>query len=111
MKVQCKVAIISWLVFLGLSGCEMAGGMDSVKFDATSAASAKESLQKMTAAMSEEQKKAFIEAATSVAFRLNEGTQNTASLETFWKGVHGMTRAEIETKAREIQTKDAPAKP
>jgi hypothetical protein len=111
MKAQCRHAFIGWLVFVGLSGCEMAGGTDSVKFDATSAASARESLQKMTAGMSEDQKKTFVESATAVAFRMNEGTQNTASPETFWKGVQGMTRAEIEAKAREIQAKDSPARP
>jgi hypothetical protein len=114
MQVQCRRAFIGWLVFLGLSGCDMAGGTggtDSVKFDATSAASAMESLKKMTAGMSEEQKKSFVESATAVAFRMNEGTKNTESAETFWKGVHGMTKAEIEAKAREIQAKDSPAKP
>src|SRR5262245_45387156 len=61
MKMQCKVAFIAWLIFVELSGCDMAGGTDSVKFDATSTASSLESLQKMTAGMSEEPKKAFVE--------------------------------------------------
>src|SRR5262245_60957814 len=114
MKALCRPAFIGWLVFLGLSGCDMAGGTggtDSVKFDASSLASSMESLQKMTAGMSEEQKKTFSESATAVAFQMNQGTKNTESAETFWKGVHGMTKAEIEAKAREIQAKDSPAKP
>jgi hypothetical protein len=111
VKALGRGAFVCWLVILGLSGCDAADGTDSVKLDATSHKSSLESLQKMTAGMSDEQKKAFVEAATTVAFRMNEGTQNTASAETFWKGVHGMTKAEIEAKAREIQAKENAAKP
>ena len=110
MKSQFQCLLVAWLVFAGLLGCDgAAAGAGSVKFDAASSASARASLQKMTAGMPEDQKKAFIEAATAAAFRMNEGTQNSASAETFWKSMHGMTKSEIEAKGKEILAKEAAA--
>lgn len=101
------------LASAGLAGCDPAGetGNNAFKFDATSVATSLQSLQKMSEGMTEEQKKEFGEGATAVAFRANSGTQNGASAETFWKGVHGMTKAEIEAKAREIKAQEAAGKP
>ncbi|MBS0260316.1 MAG: hypothetical protein JSS02_00045 [Planctomycetes bacterium] len=100
-----KSVLVVCLVLMGISGCDVAGGGGSVKFDGTSAAASRESLQKMTAGLSDDEKKAFIEAATAVAFRMNEGTGNTASPETMWKGLTGLTKSEIEAKSKEIQAK------
>jgi hypothetical protein len=111
MKRFCEGMFVGLLVVFGLVGCDAAGGNNSVKFDATSLATSRESLQKMTAGMSDEQKKQFSKSATAVAFRMNEGTQNSATAEGLWKGVHGMTKSEIEAKAREIEAQENAGKP
>jgi Family of unknown function (DUF6694) len=111
MQHCCQSAFFVCLIILGLSGCDSAGGTNSVKFDATDLKSSLESLKKMTTGLSEGERKVFINAGTTVALRMNQGTNNTASAETFWKGVHGMTKAEIEAKAREIEAQEGALQP
>jgi len=111
MQQRIRLAILGGFLILCLAGCGSTGPTDSVKFDATDLKSSLESLHKMSAGMSETQKKSFSESATAVAIRMNQGTQNNTSAETFWKGMHGMTKAEIEAKAREIEAQENAAKP
>jgi hypothetical protein len=111
MKQRYRFAILGGLVILCLAGCGAIGGSDSVKFDATDAKSSYESLRKMTTGMSDGEQKAFRESASAVTFHMNQGTQNTSSGETYWKDIHGMTKAEIETKAREIEAQQGALTP
>lgn len=109
---QCfRLAILSGLVILGLAGCGATGGTDSIKLDATDARTSLESLHKMAAGMSEGERRAFVESASGVAIRMNQGTQNNLSADTFWKALHGMTKAEIEAKAREIEAQQGAVTP
>lgn len=103
MKHRCQSAFFVCLIILDLAGCGSTAGTESIKLDATDARSSLESLHKMTTGMSDGERKAFMESASGVAIRMNQGTQNNLSVETFWKAMHGMTKAEIEAKAREIE--------
>jgi hypothetical protein len=95
-------------VVAGMVGC----GSSEVKFDATNAASAGKSFEKMTEGMTEDQRQAFMAraSATSSLIQAKAGSP-TNSPDQLWKGIHGMTKAQIEAKADELLPKKAaPAK-
>jgi len=94
----CSV-MLGFVTIVGLSGCGLAGGTDSVRFDAASKKSANESIDKMCEGMSAVEKKAFFDRAMAVCFHMNREKQTVVTSETFWKGLHGMSKAEIEAKS------------
>lgn len=112
MKRHWHSVVFCGLIFLCLAGCDSVGGTNgSIKLDATDAKSALQSLHKMTTGMADEDRKAFVSSASGVAIRMNQGTQNNLSADTFWKALHGMTKSEIEAKAREIEAQQGPVPP
>ncbi|MEI8379612.1 MAG: hypothetical protein WCJ09_05760 [Planctomycetota bacterium] len=97
------------LVVVGMMGC---GAASDVKFDATSSATAAKSIGAITSGMTEDQKQVFVARALAVSqlLQVNAGTPST-SIDTAWKGIHGMTRSQIEVKANELlPTKVEPTK-
>ncbi len=97
------------LVVVGMVGC---GGASDVKFDATSSTTSAESIGAITSGMTEDQKQVFVARALAVSqlIQVKAGTPST-SLDTAWKGIHGMTRSQIEIKANELlPTKVEPTK-
>ncbi|MDB5392474.1 MAG: hypothetical protein JWM11_8120, partial [Planctomycetaceae bacterium] len=56
----------------------------------------------MTADMSESQRQVFMARATAISSLQNAGASATPTADTMWKGIHGMTKAEIEAKANEL---------
>lgn len=108
MNKLCARMIVGLLCVSLLAGCGPA------KFDASNASAAGKSFQTMTADMTEPQRQEFMGRATAVSslLRLKAGDTGTPTADSMWKGIHGMTKVEIEAKANELlPTKTAvPAK-
>lgn len=108
MRWFCAGLFVGLLVVVGCVGCNSSS---NVKFDATDLASAGKSIEKMTAGMTDAQRQEFVGRATAVSVLLKPSTPNTSSGDTLWKGIHGMTKSEIEAKAKELLPQNAaPAK-
>jgi hypothetical protein len=99
MKPFCKSIILGLVCTVLLAGCGPAG---PARFDASSGVAAGKSFQTMTSEMTEEQRQVFMARATALASLLNGGTKETPTADTMWKGIQGMTKAEIEAKANEL---------
>jgi hypothetical protein len=101
------------LLVAGMAGCDSAGSGGSaaanVKFDSTTLDTQRESSKKMVEGLPEDQQKAFISDMTTVAS--GSGQAAAPSAAEFFKPLHGMTKAEIETKAREIRAREGAAGP
>ncbi len=109
MKRFCAGMFVGLLVVVCLVGCD--SSPDTIKFDATTLTTAGNSMTKMTEGMTEDQKQIFMARASAVSVLLKPGELNAATGETLWRGIHGMTKPEIEAKANEIlPKKTAPAK-
>jgi len=108
MKRSCTAFFVGLLIAVSLPGCDSSS---AVKFDATDLDTAGKSIEKMTSDMTDEQRQKFVARATAVSVLLKPGTSNASPTDTVWKGIHGMTKAEIEAKAKELLPQDtAPAK-
>lgn len=96
MPSYSATGIFAFLFAILLAGC------GPQKFDATNAQSAAQSFQGMTADMTETQRQEFMARATAVASLLSANAAGVATADSMWKGIHGLTKAEIEAKANEL---------
>lgn len=103
MKLFCATLLAGFLTLASLAGC--GSSPDTVKFDASNAEVAGKSFDKMTTGMTEAQRQEFMARATAVSTLINPSTVNPLPGETLWKGIHGMTKPEIQAKANELLPK------
>jgi hypothetical protein len=106
MMSPLRSCIYAWLL-LTVAGCnppESAGpsAAAETKFDTRNLDAQKASLKKMTEGMSEQEKKDFVDCMTTVALRAHANKPGAPSAEDFMKPLQGMTKAEIEARAKEI---------
>jgi hypothetical protein len=81
----------------------------NLKFDSTTLDTQRETSKKMVEGLPEDQQKAFINDMTTVAS--GSGQAAAPSAAEFFKPLHGMTKAEIEAKAREIKAREGTTSP
>jgi hypothetical protein len=97
--------------FVGFLCVSLLAGCGPAKFDASNASAAGKSFQSMTADMTEAQRQEFMGRATAVPslLRMKAGDTSTPTADSMWKGIHGMTKVEIEAKANELLPTKTPA--
>jgi hypothetical protein len=97
------------VVLVGICCVVLLPGCGASRFDGSSAAASAYSFNSMTAGMTEPQRQEFMARATAVSSLLSGGGAVTPTADTMWKGIHGMTKTEIEAKANELlPTKTVP---
>jgi len=100
------------LIIICLAGCSTAGPEPSptakeFRFETKNLATQKASLKKMTEGMTDDQKKEFLDCMATVAQRGHAKTKYVdPNGEEFMKPLRGMTRAEIEARAKEIRAQE-----
>jgi hypothetical protein len=96
------------LLIICLAGCNTAGpdpsrAAEETRFETRNLPEQKASLKKMTEGMTDREKGEFIDCMTTVAIKAHRGANVSPRGEDFMKPLRGMTRAEIEARAREIR--------
>lgn len=103
------------LLVMCLAGCGTAAPEPSAtskefRFETKNLTTQKASLKKMTEGMTDEKKKEFLDCMTTVAQRGHSKTKYVdPSGEEFMKPLRGMTRSEIEARAKEIREQERAA--
>jgi hypothetical protein len=110
---NCKRAVSCVILVAGLAGCGVSGlggtPDPNLKFDGATLETQRESSRKMVDGLPEAEQKAFISDMTTVASGSGQVAAPTAA--EYFRPLHGLTKAEIEAKAREIRARESAGTP